>query len=643
MGRLVHLTLLLALVLCATDSEGAVFRPDSSHVQEGFHAALVYVEGSGNPIQGTPRAGDFDPPRHAKPWDDMLYLSPGSQDEAWLYFESNNQSDTARRLFFFFGNYKKICVYRHDQVSGRTISLQPLSSRSPISTGIFPLVFAPGSREGIWIYTGKSSRAAQSPVFAYCAVNRSEVVQAIRTWSFAGQIENLSYHAAVFILSGLILGLLCYALFNYRQRGEIVFLFYAAYLSSILLYSIHRSAELWSVCLLLDVIGPLKDVWWQPLSFVFYFAFAIHFIDFRKLNPSLHTAMRVAIGVLVLYLLVDLVLMLTGHQDIRNRNYTLLRPLTGAFSLVVILRTLFIRDRLAKILSWGSLMMVGGALAAFTIAMFPSFFPESLYRHHMLLMFGGVGLEIIFFTAGLSIKSKLQHEERLALELALRTEREEAALAMQRTEHQTRERERDRVAQELHDDLGSGLTSIRFLSDMIGRDPSRREIPGKIAGISTELIANMRQIVWTMKSEARSFPSFVSFVKEQVSDTLEQRNIASAFSIHDETQSTPLILEHQLVRQMWLCIKECIHNAIRHSGASQVDISFHKSAGWIEIGIHDNGKGVLTEDLGSSRGIAHIRQRMESLGGSMNIHGGAGTSIRLRAPLIKAGTYTTKG
>jgi len=643
MRSLVHLTLLLILVLCAPVSEGAVFRPDSMALQEGFHASLVYLKGSEKPIQDTPQSSDFDPPQHAHPWREALYLSPGSEEEAWLYFESNNHADTSIRLFFFFGNYTKIRIYRHDRVSGHTLSLQPLSSRSPIGNGIFPLVFAPGSRERIWIYTGKSSRAVQSPVFAYCAANQSGVLQAIRADAFAGQVENMSYHMAVFILSGLILGLLCYALFNYRQRGEIVFLLYAAYLFSILLYSLHRSAELWSVCLLLDTIGPLKDVWWQPLSFVFYFAFALHFIDFRKLSPSLHNAMRVAIAALILYLLIDLVLMLTGYQDIRNRNYALLRPLTGALSLVVILRTFFIPDRLARILSWGSLMMVGGALAAFTIAMFPSFFPDALYRHHMLLMFGGVGLEIIFFTAGLSIKSKLQHEERLALELALRTEREEAALAMQRTEHQTRERERDRVAQELHDDLGSGLTSIRFLSDMIGRDPARREIPGKIAGISTELIGNMRQIVWTMKSEARTFPSFVSFVKEQVSDTLDQHTIASAFSIHDENPSTQVILEHQLVRQMWLCIKECVHNAIRHSEATRVDISFHKSADWIEIGIHDNGKGVRPEDLGSSRGIAHIRQRMESLGGSMSIHGGDGTSIRLHGPLTKTGAYTTKG
>ncbi|MFM9008811.1 MAG: sensor histidine kinase, partial [Bacteroidota bacterium] len=140
-----------------------------------------------------------------------------------------------------------------------------------------------------------------------------------------------------------------------------------------------------------------------------------------------------------------------------------------------------------------------------------------------------------------------------------------------------------------------------------------------------------------------AFPSFVSFVKEQVSDTLDQHAIESAFTIHDETPSTPVILEHQLVRQVWLCIKECIHNAIRHSGAKRVDVSFHKSAGWIEIGIHDNGTGILTEGLASERGIAHIRQRMESLGGSMIIHGGAGTSIRLRAPLKKAGAYTTKG
>lgn len=643
MGSFLRLSLLLVLHLSASVAEGAVFRPDSTHILEGFQSSILILDGKEKPIHLDLHASDFATPANARPWSELFYLSPGTQDEAWLYFESINASDTTKRLYFYMGNYKALRIYRYDPKSGRIRTMQPLQSGGLMGTAVFPLDFPPQSNERFWIHTGKSSRAVQSPVFAVCAAKQSDVVQSVRAWSFAGQRESMSYHMAVFVLAGLILGLLCYALFNYKQRGEIVFLFYAAYLLSILFYAIHRSAEHWSVCLLLDSLGPLKDVWWQPLSFVFYFAFAIHFIDFRKRSPSLHRAMQIALAVLVLYLLIDLLLLLMDYQDIRNRNYALLRPLTGVFSLVVILRSFFIRDRLAKILSWGSLMMVVGALAAFIIARFPAFFPEALYRHHMLLMYGGVGLEIIFFTAGLSIKSKLQHEERLALELALRTEREEAALAMQRTEHQTRERERDRVAQELHDDLGSGLTSIRFLSDMIGRDPSRHEIPGKIAGISNELIANMRQIVWTMKSESRTFQSFVSFVKEQVSDTLEQHTIASAFSVYDEDPSTAVILDHQLVRQLWLCIKECVHNAIRHSGAARVDVSFHKSAGWIEIGIHDNGTGLRPEDLNSSRGIAHLRQRMESLGGSVSIQGGAGTSVQLRAPMSKTEGNTIKG
>ncbi|MFM9007276.1 MAG: hypothetical protein ACKORE_01705, partial [Bacteroidota bacterium] len=342
MGGLVRLTLLVLLVFCGPVSGSAVFRPDSIHLQEGFRAALVYLKGSEKPFHGTPQPSDFNPPQHARPWRDALYLSPGTQEDAWLYFESNNRSDTAIKLFFFFGNYRNIHVYRHDARSGRTLILKPLHSRGPLDNAVFPLEFSPGSLERFWIYTGKSSRAVQSPVFGFCAAKRSEVVQAVRAWSFAGQGENMSYHIAGFVLSGLILGLLCYALFNYRQRGEIVFLFYAAYLFSILLYALHRSAELWSVSLLLDTIGPLKDVWWQPLSFVFYFAFAICYIDFRKLSPGLYSTLRVAIGVLVLYLLVDFVLMLFGHQDIRSRNYTFLRPVTGLFSLVVIFRTLLI-------------------------------------------------------------------------------------------------------------------------------------------------------------------------------------------------------------------------------------------------------------------------------------------------------------
>jgi two-component system NarL family sensor kinase len=188
--------------------------------------------------------------------------------------------------------------------------------------------------------------------------------------------------------------------------------------------------------------------------------------------------------------------------------------------------------------------------------------------------------------------------------------------------------ERRRIGQEMHDDMGSGLTSLLFLSRTLNEPKDTAE---KIRHLSGSLLQKMNEVVWTMEHEHDTLESLIAYIRVNVAQTLENAGMAYHFQGNEDIPV--LSVSQQFRRNIYLVVKEAIHNVIRHAEATTVTITVLCIA-QLEITIRDNGKGF---DPASERrfgnGMKNMRQRMDQVRGTFVITSDNGASLHLTAPL----------
>ena len=210
-------------------------------------------------------------------------------------------------------------------------------------------------------------------------------------------------------------------------------------------------------------------------------------------------------------------------------------------------------------------------------------------------------------------------------------------LERQRTlfeKQQAVEQERTRIAMEMHDDLGSGLTTIRYLAGglTLQAADSTKEKAEKIATSAKSLVDNMNDIIWTMKSDNNTLSEALAYIRKQAAEQLETAGIEYHI---DFPKDLPVIkLSNELKRNLLLISKEAIHNIVKHAAATTVTISAQLEKGTLQLKIMDNGKGInLTEISNFGNGMKSMRKRAEEIEALLQILNDKGTTIILNRTL----------
>lgn len=204
-------------------------------------------------------------------------------------------------------------------------------------------------------------------------------------------------------------------------------------------------------------------------------------------------------------------------------------------------------------------------------------------------------------------------------------------IAIKRTE----EKERLRMAKDIHDDLGSGLSKINFLSELISRDKSQSkevsENASSIAETAQRLVVNMRDLIWALDPENVTLQGLVARIREYAADYLEDVSIELNVHMDKDIPITPIKRESH--REILMVVKESLNNVVKHSKADQVDLKISLNNQVLTVSIKDNGKGI-SEVAQQGNGLKNMRNRVESIGGSFNIHTNSnGTLIDVQVPL----------
>ncbi|HTA28340.1 MAG TPA: two-component regulator propeller domain-containing protein [Bacteroidia bacterium] len=210
------------------------------------------------------------------------------------------------------------------------------------------------------------------------------------------------------------------------------------------------------------------------------------------------------------------------------------------------------------------------------------------------------------------------------------------------------EKERTRISQDMHDEIGSGLSKISILSELAG---NRNMLPGereaqmnKITSTSRQLVDNIQEIIWSLNPRNDTLVGLLSYMHEYANEYFDSTSIHLNFEYPVLSENETAYIKNTARRNIFLAFKETLNNIVKHSGATEVNIKFSYTENMLEIFVSDNGKGILDGDYAKNRnGLQNMKLRMKDSNGEVEIksEAGKGTVICFKIKLEKEINVTT--
>jgi signal transduction histidine kinase len=209
---------------------------------------------------------------------------------------------------------------------------------------------------------------------------------------------------------------------------------------------------------------------------------------------------------------------------------------------------------------------------------------------------------------------------------------------MQSQSQQVVQRERARIARDIHDDLTGGLTQLVLLgetaqSELPPESDARRHL-NEICEKTRVLLRAMNETIWVVNSQRDTLRDFASYVCKYAETFLQFTPIRCRFDV--EPDLAPVPCDVGIRRNLFLGIKEALNNVVRHSGASEVLLRIRREGLRVIVSIEDDGRGFDPASADQERnGMRNMAQRAAEAGGECRLMSlpGAGCQVQFNVPL----------
>jgi signal transduction histidine kinase len=214
-----------------------------------------------------------------------------------------------------------------------------------------------------------------------------------------------------------------------------------------------------------------------------------------------------------------------------------------------------------------------------------------------------------------------------------------AQLGLQARAQAMLHRERERIARDIHDDLGAGMTQLVLMGEiaqhgMEADSPERRQVDG-ICEKARDLLGSMDEVVWAVSPRRDTLRDFSVYVCQYATKFLESTGIRCRLDVEPQLPASAFDLPVR--RSLLMAVKEALNNAAKHSGASELFIRIHRDAEAIVVMVEDDGRGFdPAAPDGSRNGLGNMADRLREAGGRCEIRSapGQGCRVELSMPLV---------
>jgi signal transduction histidine kinase len=225
-------------------------------------------------------------------------------------------------------------------------------------------------------------------------------------------------------------------------------------------------------------------------------------------------------------------------------------------------------------------------------------------------------------------------------------ERQKARARLKRVEQERAlERERTRIAQDLHDEMGARLCRISFLSEHARRDGIKsndlREQIRSISDDSREVLHSLDEIVWAVNPQNDTLEHAASYLSQYSQDYFSMTGVECEMFVPAQMPAYPV--SSQVRHHLFLAVREALTNILKHSAATHAKISMACHNGSFEIIVEDDGRGFASKaqipgddhSSGTHDGLRNMAKRFENVGGRCYVESspGHGTTVKFVLPL----------
>jgi two-component system, NarL family, sensor histidine kinase DesK len=558
------------------------------------------------------------------------------EKELFLQFVLSNDTNVQRTVSFYPGMYfTRIKLFRAEP-QAIAATFHPLRDSVPAENNIegYKLITL-GPHESVTIFARlnflRSSQNTLMPIIMKADyIDKHKAVAMVRRWG----LDIVTYLA-----SGMMLMMIIYSLASYIQNGNKEFLYYA-------LYATFTGMLLFLISFLGMRLNDFSFFYIEYLdlmilcaSVFYYLAFMRTFLNTRLNHPFLEKIFRsgqwltilITIVYSIFYFMTDKFFILSAIEDISKGFFLVI-------GLIFIIYGVRNKDKLIKYLVAGNIAVVvcGLISLAMLIAPFKLTSNASLSLLNRPLMYYELGLviELMLFLSGLAFKNRLDIIERVKERERLKLENERQEFEKQMAVMAAQQGERDRISADMHDELGSGVTAIRLMSEIVKSKLNTQSLPeiDKISNSANELLNKMNTIIWTMKSSNDTLESMIAYIRAHATEYFDATPITCTVRTPAEIPEVEMSGEKR--RNIFLSVKEALTNIIKHAQATEVYIRISTYNDQLVIEIADNGKGMdITNTRRFGNGLANMRRRMESINGTLHFLQDNGTVLRFELDL----------
>jgi ligand-binding sensor domain-containing protein/two-component sensor histidine kinase len=203
---------------------------------------------------------------------------------------------------------------------------------------------------------------------------------------------------------------------------------------------------------------------------------------------------------------------------------------------------------------------------------------------------------------------------------------------------------RNRIADDLHDDIASTLSSISFMSEfaktnLLSDQAKVNGLLSKIGEHSRQLVSDMSDIVWSVNPSHDNFDSLKSRMIDFAASILQDKESDFEFDVKMKNEVSEL--NPQFRKNIFLIYKEALHNAVRHASCSKVQIQFIANEDYIRMCIIDNGKGIVDVSENTGNGLRNMKNRAEQIHAKLTITSTSeeGTCVNFTYKFTKKNEY----
>ena len=556
-----------------------------------------------------------------------------TEEDWWVCFRLTNSADTLLTVYFFPGVLAKTIDLFEYNDSLKTISQVPL---------LLPDITDSIGYRGIRLAPGQNTLYYTHLKFVHTSINAMDI-RIIRDYYLVPYSRTLKltlnnntmYN---YIITGILLMMVFYSMAVFILNGSIEFMYYScfAFLTALLFFL--KSFYMKSTVSFNYYFESYLDFIIQSMGIFFYFIFLRKFLDTRKNFPFLHKLFITGQVVIIVSLVVfSFFNFFTDNYIIQDNIETITKYQWFISIILFVVYAVTRKNKMLNFLAAGHFFLL--ALSVFSQILIqnpalltipaPSIWRDALFYYEL-----GMTAELIFFLMALAFKNRHDIIERTRERERLLLDNERKEFEKQLAVVEAKQEERDRISTDMHDELGSGVTAIRLMSEIVKTKMKDNTLPeiDKISNNANDLLSKMNTIIWTMSSSNDRLDNMIAYTRSYALEFFESTNINCHFESAENIPPTEMSGEKR--RNVFLCVKESLNNVVKHSKANDVWIKVTVLPGTLEIQIHDNGVGINLQKLREfGNGLNNMKKRIQSIDGTFSIVNKDGTTTTLIVPV----------